>query len=1023
MNNLPTGIVTFLFTDIEGSTRLLEARPDAYRAALARHDALIRQAVAAHGGMIFSTRGDGFCAAFTSPIQATHAALLAQRTLSQEPWDHASPIKSRMGLHTGEVELQDGEYFGTPLHRCARLMDSAHGGQAVLSATTAALVGEAPAPGAGLKDLGEYRLRDITRPERIFQLIADDLPSDFPPPRTLSTTSSNLPPQATTFIGREQPLQAVQALLLRPAVRLLTLTGPGGTGKTRLALQVAGDAIDAFKDGAYFVPLASVTDPDLVSPAIAQSLDVREVAGRSLVTTIAEALRQKQVLLLLDNFEQVVAAAPQVAELLVATPGLKILVTSRAVLRLYGEREYPVPPLALPDHRTAPSAAHLAGFESVHLFVDRAQAARPDFALTDENAADIAEICHRLDGLPLAIELAAARIRALTPHAMLQRMERRLPLLTGGARDLPARQQTLRGAIAWSYDLLDPDEQSLFRRLAVFRGCTLEAAETVCAGDPPRHGSTSVALLPLDLLVLDGIESLVEKSLLRQEQTADRQPWYRMLETVREFALERLEECGESDTVHRRHALAAMRLAESSERALHGPGQAIWLARLEQEHDNLRAALRWCEEQGYAEPALRLAIALWSFWSAHGHVTEGRERFDALLTRFPPRATSPRAEMGARALFAAATLATIQGDLVRARDLHEDGLSLRRTIGDPMKVFTALEGLGQVANLQGDHEAARVYLEEALAIARAQGDKSAEGSVTWNLGVVAHERGDRETARIHYETSIAMDRNQGGEVGAHLTHLTLALLAEEQRNFDEAEAMASQALSNYRQWGIPRLEALALAALGGIALGRRSYTAAREHLCASIAICQTLGDIASIAQVLDRFIDLAAAYGCHEDAVRLAGSATALRERVGAPRSPDGQQKLDHALRPACDTLGAEAADTVWQAGRALSLEEAIELALGITEPVRLSDETSLASETMAGAEAVAVLTRREQEVAVLIAGGQTNRQIAEALVITEGTSANHVNHILDKLGFSSRAQVAAWAAHQGLIAAEAPEA
>jgi predicted ATPase/class 3 adenylate cyclase len=555
---LPTGAVTFLFTDMEGSTHLLEARPEAYPDALTRHLALLRQAVETHGGAIFETVGEAVYAAFDNPTAAVRAALEAQLALQAEPWGEVGPIRVRIGLHTGEVELQGQHYFGAPLYRCARLMGSAHGGQIVLSAVTAALVHDALPPGVALKDLGEQRLRDLARSERVFQLMAADLPGDFPPLRTLAAVPNNLPLQLTTFIGREQQLQALRTRLLRPDVRLLTLTGPGGTGKTRLALQAAADLLDHFPDGAFFVPLAPLVDPDLVPSAIAQSLDVREAPGRPILASLKDFCRPRQLLLLLDNFEQVTAAAPVATELLAAAPGLKVLVTSRALLRLYGEHEFPVPPLALPDRRAAPTAAHLAQFEAVHFFADRAQAARPDFAITDDNAAAVAEICHRLDGLPLAIELAAARVRALPPRALLQRMERSLPLLTGGARDLPARQQTLRSTIAWSYDLLEPGEQTLFRRLAVFLGCTIEAAEAVCAGEPPRPGATSVTLPLLDLDVLEGLESLLEKSLLRQREAADGQPWYLMLATVREFALERLEESGEAGPVRRRHVLHAM---------------------------------------------------------------------------------------------------------------------------------------------------------------------------------------------------------------------------------------------------------------------------------------------------------------------------------------------------------------------------------------------------------------------------------------------------------------------------------
>ena len=1007
---LPTGIVTFLFTDIEGSTRLLEARPAAYRDELTRHDAIVRRAVAAHAGAIFQTRGDGFCAAFVSPVEAARAALDAQLALS----DAESRVKVRMGLHTGEAELRGDEYFGAPLHRCARLMDSAHGGQVVLSAVTAALVGEVLPPGARLTDLGEHRLRDLVRPERVYQLDGAGLPAVFPPLRTLTATPNNLPIPSTEFVGREQPLQAVVATLLRPGTRLLTLTGPGGTGKTRLALQAASDLLDGFQDGVYFVPLASVTDPDLVLSTVAQALDVREAPGRPIVTALQEFMRHKHLLLILDNFEQVVAAAPAVAELLAAAPRLKVLVTSRAVLRLYGEHEFPVPPLALPDRRPVQSADHVTRFEAVRLFLSRAQAARPEFTIVDENAADVAEVCLRLDGLPLAIELAAARIRALPLRAMLQRMERRLPLLTGGPRDLPARQRTLRDTIAWSYDLLEPEEQVLFRRLSVFRGFTLESAETVCAGEPPRPGAASVALPPLGIDVLDGVESLVEKSLLRAEEPLGDEPRYGMLETVREFALERLEASGEDGAVRRRHVLAVVRLAETAEQAMVGPEETSWLVRLDREHDNVRAALRWCEAHGHAEPALRIAVALWWFWGVRGHVREGREHLSRVIERFPVKPTSARAGLYARTLIGAGNLASVQGDYAAARSLHERSLEIQRELDDPVNLLYALSGLGQIASLQRDFAVATQRLEEALALARDGGDGVAVGYVLHALGNVSYEQGDLTRARIYYQEGVALAQDGALYRGMLATTHAIALVAHEQGANEEARSLATEALFMYQQRGDRRLQALALATLGAIALTSGDLAGARAHLVASIALQHELGDVGAVTVVLRQFVELASMQGRWDGALRLAGSEASLREQSGYPLLSTDRARLDRAIDQARAALGDVAAEAAWNAGYGLPVGEAVAAALAVTETGLAGDEPTV-KPASAGA-ANPLLSRREQEVVTLIARGLTNRQIAETLVITEGTAANHVAHILNKLGVNSRAQAAVWAAEQGLI-------
>src|SRR5215208_3132793 len=691
MSDLPTGTVTFLFTDIEGSTQLWEKSTRGMQIALTRHDAVLWEAIEGHGGSVFKTVGDAFCAVFPTALGALESALAAQRGLFSEAWgEEISALRARMALHTGTTHERDGDYFGPPVNRVARLLSAGHGGQTLLSSATWKLVHDRLPEDTELRDLGERRLKDLIRPERIFQLIASDWPPSFPPLKTLDARLNNLPSQPTPLVGREREVAGVCRLLRGGGVRLLTLTGPGGMGKTRLALQVAADLVDEFEDGVFFVPLAPISDPDLVVPTVARTLDITETSGRTPEEALKDYLRNKEMLLVLDNFEQVVEAAPLVGELLSACPALKVLATSRTVLRIYGEQEFTVPPLELPDPSHPQPLERLTQYEAVRLFVERAQAAKADFSVTNENALAVAKICAHLDGLPLAIELAAVRIKLLPPQAILVRLGNRLKLLTGGARDLPERQRTLRATIEWSHELLDEGEKILFARLAVFAGgCTLEAMEAVC--DAERD-------LPLDDAI-EGASSLLEKSLLRQEEGSEEsEPRFSMMETIREYAQERLEESEAAEEIRRLHAEFYLALAEEAESRLRGPEVVTSLGRLETEHDNMRAALSWSLESGESELGLRLGVALLWFWSARGYWSEGARWLEEALAK--GGAAQPATRAGA--LFSLGIVLGRQSDFGRAEACYEEALALYEELGDQRRAAESIAHMAWMVAFQGD---------------------------------------------------------------------------------------------------------------------------------------------------------------------------------------------------------------------------------------------------------------------------------------------------------------------------------
>jgi predicted ATPase len=784
-----------------------------------------------------------------------------------------------MALHTGVAEVQDGDYFGQPLNRVARLLSSGHGGQTLMSAVTHDLVRDMLPERVSLLDLGEHRLKDLLRPEHIFQLVVAGLDADFPPLKTLDYRTNNLPFERSLLIGREKELAEIEKLLLRHDVDLLTITGPGGTGKTRLALQAAADVLDSFGDGVFFANLAPIVDPALVVPNLIQVLGLREAAGQSSIELLKGYLREKEMLLVLDNFEQVAGAAREVGQLLAAAPRVKVLATSRVPLRIKGEKEYPAPPLSLPDTGQLPPLERLTQYDSVRLFIERATDVKPDFQVTNENAPAVAEICVRLDGLPLAIELAAARVRLFPPQALLGRLSSRLKLLTGGARDLPARQQTLRGAIEWSYDLLDDGEKQFFRRIAVFQGGrTIEALEGVCNFD---------GQLQMDML--DGVESLVSKSLLRQgdgvEETGG-EPRFWMLETIQEYAREELEHSGEAGALSREHALYFMGVVEEAEPYLRGAGQAEWLARLEAENDNIRAAFSWALADVDAEVALRLGGALRWFWELRGHLSEGRR----LLRQALARGSEVALPVRAKALYAAGGLAWRQLDLEVSSDLLEQSKAAYEALGDKVGIGLCLNDLGVVAMCHFNFALGRSLLEQSLVLFEQAGDRKNAIFPLTNLADCTRQEGDYDSARRQFEEVLPRAREFEWEDYVALHLVTLGHILHEQGDYAGAVERVTEGMSVARKLGYKQVIALCLADLAGVASSLRQG----------------------------------------ERAARLFGAAITIhQEKVGVSiTSTEHGTEYKRDIAKARAQLGDEAFDKATHRGSAMSMDEAIEYAL-----------------------------------------------------------------------------------------------
>jgi predicted ATPase/class 3 adenylate cyclase len=914
--NLPQGIITFLLTDVVGSTALWERYPAAMRSALARHDALAEAIIVAQGGALVKPRGggDSLFAVFARATDALCAACTLQRAYVQEEWhrflaaEEEAPagdftLRVRIALHTGETDLRDGDYYGATVNRGSRLRDVAHGGQVLLSQAVYELANTALPSDTDLLDLGSHRLRDLQQAEHIWQICHPELPADFEPLHSLNATGHNLPVQVTSFIGRDHEMTTVKRLLT--SARLLTLTGSGGVGKTRLALQVAADLLDHYPDGVWLVELASLSDAALVQQAAAAAVNVREEPGRSLQQTLVDQLQSRHLLLILDNCEHLLAAVAHLAEALMRScPGVQILASSREGFNIAGETLYRLPSLAMPDQREAVTAASARQYEAVGLFLDRAASASPAFAATDRNAPVIAQLCRHLDGIPLAIELAATRVKSLPVEQIAERLADRFRLLTGGSRTALPRQQTLRALIDWSYDLLSAPERELFHRLTVFvGGFTLEAAEEVCSSDE----------------VLDLLTTLVDKSLLMSEEQGGRAR-YRMLETLRQYGREKLAQCGREPDLQTRHLAYFLSVAEEAERKLRGSEQAWWLERLDMEHDNLRAALSLPPTgEQEAEFGLRLASALWWFWHVRGYFAEGREWLALKLAAFSRR-TADRA----KALNGAAVLARNQGDYTAAHALSLESLEIKRELGDRQGIAASLNNLATLALGQGDYAASRPYYEESLAIERQLGNRQGITSSLIGLGNVALEQGDTEAAHTLYTESLRIKRELGDKRGIATSLAALGNVAFYRSDYAGAQALHQESLSMRRLLGDRRGIAASLQFLGSIAIAEESYVTARERFAESLSLRRELGDKLGIANTL---YGQAYVAWCEDDAE---GAVALCRESLAICRS------LEHWRGIACaltvPAYAAAAQNQMERAARLLGAADALRQQLGFPQ-------------------------------------------------------------------------------------------
>ncbi|NOY08099.1 MAG: tetratricopeptide repeat protein [Spirochaetes bacterium] len=834
MSALPTGTVTFLFTDIQESTRLWQNFPEEMRKSLSRHDDILRTVIQNHDGYIFKTVGDAFCAAFHTALDGINAALKCQLLLQKETWTTPKPLLVRMILHTGEAEERGKDYYGQTLNRAARMESTGHGGQILISLVTAELVRDSLPDKTSLKDLGIYRLKDLTRPESIFQLLHPDLPVDFPPLKSLDVHIHNLPIQPTPLIGREKEQEIIKTMLSDGNTRVVTLTGPGGIGKTRLALQTAAENIEYYRHGVFFVDLSSVFDTKMLMPVIAETLHIKEFNTNSAFRNITEYLKDKHVLLVLDNFEQIINAELQIVNLFKECPFLKILITSREPLHVRGEKVFAIPPLTFPKPEQYLSIERLTQFEAVRLFIGSALSVKQDFQITNDNAPSVAEICSRLDGIPLAIELAAARIKLLSPNAILKRLEHSLNLLTSGAHDLPLRQRTLRATISWSYDQLDNGLKKSFRTLSVFRGkFDLDAAEFILI---KRAGE--------EYDILDGIESLVDKSLLIQTGTYNGEPSFHILETIRDYGREKLKENNEIEAVMKSYTDYFLKLAETAFSNIEGRDQAKWLNKLNSNTENLRSALGWLSKTGDCNSSLKMAGFLWRFWQIRGYLTQGRNTLTQILDRCADSEEEKTAHaLVSQALLGAGVLARHQGDYTESEKLLKKCMLIHKNSNKEKEQALILHELGWTNYRNNKLDEAFEYFNSCKTTADKLKLPILKEKAEMGLGTINWRKNNISEAEAAFKRCIKIFSKYANYRNLAQATGNLAILAAQKGNIAEAEKFFKEAAGIYEKLADRDNLKITYNNLGYMSYINKDYSSANKYYDKLLKYSRESGDI------------------------------------------------------------------------------------------------------------------------------------------------------------------------------------